>query len=356
MNDKKRILVAPLNWGLGHATRCIPIINALMGQNFEPIIASDGAALNLLKKEFPTLIHLELPTYHISYSKYKFFLKWQLFKKLPKLIKAINEEKREVQNIIKIYDIKGIISDNRFGVYSTKKGIPSVYITHQLRVYSGTTTWLTTKIHQKIINKHDECWIPDFENNSNLSGKLGHIESHKLNLKYIGVLSRFSKNNSISLENDILVVLSGLEPQRSVLEEKILKEFENYKGHIILVRGVVESTQTKIKNKNLTIYNFMKSLELEKAILSSHLIISRSGYTTIMDLTILEKKVFFIPTPGQNEQEYLAKRLEKLNIAPYCKQSEFTIEKLEKIENYNGFLSLEKETDFETLFSLFKRE
>lgn len=353
MNYKKRILVAPLNWGLGHAARCIPIINALIEQQFEPIVASDGPALELLEKEFPELIHLELPSYHISYSRYGILLKWQLFKTLPKLITAINKEKKIVQNIINEYDIKGIISDNRFGVYSSKKAVPSVYITHQLRVFSGITTWLTTKIHHKIISKHKECWVPDFENNLNLSGKLGHMKSHKLNLKYIGVLSRFSKSNSTPSAYNILVVLSGPEPQRSILEKKILEEFKDYKENIILVRGIIETVQTKTKSKNFTIYNFMESLELQKTIQSSDLIISRSGYTTIMDLAILENKAFFIPTPRQNEQLYLAKRLEKLNIAPYCKQNEFSIDKLEQINNYSGFGNFEKETNFETLFSLF---
>jgi len=353
MNIKKRILVAPLNWGLGHATRCIPIINALIEHGFEPVLASDGASLNLLKKEFPDLIHLELPSYNISYSKYGFLLKWHLFKNLSKLVIAVYKEKKIVQNIIKSHQIKGIISDNRFGVYSTKKTIPSVYITHQLKVYSGITTWLTTKIHHQIIKKFDECWIPDFENIPNLGDKLSHVKSQHLNLKHIGVLSRFSKKQKASSLYDIMVLLSGPEPQRSILEKKILAEFKDYNRPVILVRGVVETTQTKTETKNLTIYNFLTSVELENAIESSDLIVSRSGYTTIMDLAILGKKSFFIPTPGQTEQEYLAKRLANLNIAPYCKQNKFKIEKLKEINNYKGFSSFKKETNFETLFRLF---
>ena len=223
MNCKMRILIAPLNWGLGHATRCIPIIDALIDHNYEPIIASDGAALVLLKKEFPTLICLELPSYDIQYSKYGFLMKWQLFKSIPKLLNAIKKEKKAVQNIIKIYHIKGVISDNRFGVYSTNPHISSVYITHQLHVFSGITTWLTSKLHQKIINKHQECWVPDFEYQPNLTGNLGHIENGKLKLKYLGPLSRFTKSKSSSLYS-LMVLLSGPEPQRTFLEEIILSE------------------------------------------------------------------------------------------------------------------------------------
>jgi len=210
MNSKKRILVAPLHWGLGHATRCIPIINALIEHGFEPIIASDGAALDLLKKEFPKLIYLELPSYNIEYSKKGQSLKLKLFKSIPKILKAIKVEKRVTQTIIKKYKIDGIISDNRFGVFSSK--VPSVYITHQLNVLSGNTTWISTKLHQHIIKKYDECWIPDVEGKSNLSGRLGHLKHAPFPLKYLGVISRFEKSK-LPVIYDLLVLLSGPEVQ-----------------------------------------------------------------------------------------------------------------------------------------------
>lgn len=355
MNFKKRILVAPLNWGLGHATRCIPIVEALLENQFEPIIASDGAALDLLKKEFPSLVCLELPSYNIQYSKHGFLLKWQLLKSIPKLLKAIKDEKIMVENIIKTHHIKGIISDNRLGVYSSNIKIPSVYITHQLCVLSGITTWISTKLHKRIIKKHHECWIPDFETNPNLSGNLGHIKNPEFKIKYIGSLSRFDKITTKSIY-DIMVLLSGPEPQRTLLEEKVLHELKDYKGNTIVIQGLVENSQKISQRNNLTIYNFMQSTELEKAIQSSDIIISRSGYTTIMDLAKLKKKAFFIPTPGQNEQLYLAKRLEKLNIAPYCKQKDFSIKKLVELNDYKGFNIPENYMEFSDLFSLFERE
>ena len=156
---KKRILVAPLNWGLGHATRCIPLINALLQHNFEPIIASDGVALALLKKEFPEITCLELPGYNIKYAKKGYLFKFKLLKDSPKVIKAIKAEKKAVENIIVTYKIDGVISDNRLGVYN--KNLPCVFITHQLQVLSGNTTWLSTKLHKKIIQNFNECWGPD---------------------------------------------------------------------------------------------------------------------------------------------------------------------------------------------------
>jgi uncharacterized protein (TIGR00661 family) len=350
---KKRILIAPLNWGLGHATRCIPIINALIAYNFEVIIASDGNALKLLKKEFPNLITLELPSYDIKYSKKELYFKLKFLKHLPRLFKIIKLEQKSIKNIIEDYKIDGIISDNRFGVYSQK--IPSVYITHQLHVLSGSTTWLTSKIHQHIIKKFNECWIPDTENKDNLSGKLGHLKQLSIPVKYLGILSRFNTINTEKIY-DVLVLLSGPEPQRTVLEDLLFKQIKNFKGTVLFVKGTVEGNQTKLKNGHITLVNFMQSDELETAINQSDLIISRSGYTTILDLAKLGKKAFFIPTPGQSEQEYLAKRLSNKGIVPYSKQNDFTIEKLDALKNYTGFNATENTIDFNVLFSLFKRE
>lgn len=355
MKFKTRILIAPLNWGLGHATRCIPIINALINCGFEPIIASDGASLKLLEKEFPAIKCLELPSYYIMYSKYGLLLKWELFKILPKLFFSIKKEKKLIQRIIKNYHIKGVISDNRFGVYSVNRNIPSVYLTHQLQVLSGMTTWLTTKIHQQIIKKYHECWVPDFDNKPNLSGTLGHLKTRKVNLKFIGPLSRFNKTMSNS-KYDIMLLLSGPEPQRTLLEQKVLCELKDYKGTVVVIQGNVENIQKVTHQNKVTTFNFMTTVELEHTIKSSDLIISRSGYTSIMDFASLEKKVFFIPTPGQYEQLYLAKNLQKSKIAPFCKQKDFTIKKLKHMNLYNGFKHLENEVNYKTLFSLFKGE
>jgi len=351
MESKKRILIAPLNWGLGHATRCIPIINALIEHNFEPIIASDGIALQFLKKEFSELIHLELPSYNIKHPKKGHHFKWKLLKDAPKIINAVRAEKRLVDVIIERYNIKGIISDNRLGVFSNK--VPSVFITHQLNVLSGSTTWFSSKMHQKIIKKFDECWIPDIENEPNLSGKLGHLKSHDFNLKYIGPLSRFNKTDSDIVHN-LLVLLSGIEPQRTFFEEILFKKLKAFEGNILFIKGKIETDQIITKKNQFTIYNFMLTQELEKAINESEVVLSRSGYTTIMELAKLNKKAFFIPTPGQFEQEYLARHLQKLQLWPSCNQADFKIEMLQKVNNYKGLQSTNFDVNFKGLFSLFE--
>ncbi|MBJ7880098.1 glycosyltransferase [Gelidibacter salicanalis] len=348
---KKKILIAPLNWGLGHAARCIPIINALLQHNFIPIIASDGAALSLLKKEFPELETVELPSYNISYSKNGYYLKLKLLMDTPKILRAIKQERRAINTIVKNHAIVGIISDNRFGIYH--QDIPSVFITHQLKVLSGNTTWLSTALHQKIIRRFDACWVPDYSDTPNLSGTMGHRNKAHPNVTYMGPLSRFQKL-TCPFEFEIMVLLSGPEPQRDILERKLLDLFKDYDAKVLFVRGVMENEQTYYTSKNLTIYNYMTTEMLEKSLNASKLIVARSGYTTIMDLAKLGKRAFFIPTPGQPEQRYLAKIMMKNNWAPSCEQKNFSLERLNTVGGYNGFETKDQETNFKELFCLFE--
>lgn len=347
---KKNILVAPLNWGLGHATRCIPIIKALEEHNFNPVIASDGVALALLKKEFPHLVSVELPPYDISYAEKGKNFKWKLLAQMPKMFKAVYGERKIVTQIIENHSIDGIISDNRLGVYSRK--IPSIFMTHQLNVLSGKTSWLTTKVHSKFISKFDQCWVPDNDSMSNLTGKLGHLKNPLKNLVYIGPLSRFEKRRR-KIKYDLMVILSGPEPQRTILEQKIIKELETFEGNVVFIKGVVEANQISSVIGSITFYNFMNSEQLENTFNQSEKVLCRSGYTTVMDLAKLGKKAFFIPTPGQYEQEYLAEKYRIDGIAPSCKQEEFSIDKLKTIENYNGLQNFSTEINWEFLFRLF---
>lgn len=353
METKRNILVAPLNWGLGHATRCIPLIKELMFHGFNPIIASDGIALSLLKKEFPHLEAITLPSYNIEYARKASNFKLKLLLDSPIILKSIIKEKRIIKNLVRAGKIQGIISDNRFGVHNYK--VPSVFITHQLNVLSGTTTWLSSKIHRYIIKRFDECWVPDLEGKINLSGVLGHVDDSSLNLKYIGPLSRFEKTIT-NKEYDILALLSGPEPQRSYFEKKLYKELLKTEQKVLFVRGQVENEQKSFTFKNITVYNFMTTQKLEAALNSSKVVVSRSGYTTIMDLAKLEKKAFFIPTPGQFEQEYLAERLDKMNLIPYCSQDDFSLDALSRIEDYKGLKNLYDPIDYSELFSVLNQE
>ncbi len=344
-------MVAPINWGLGHATRCIPLIKKLEEKGFIPIIASDGAALELLKKEFPHLEAFELPSYNITYTSRGSLLKWKLLLDSPYILKNIKKEKKATRVLVEKLNLHGIISDSRFGV--RYKHLPNIFITHQLNVLSGNTTFLSSKLHQRYIRKYDECWIPDSPGKPNLSGFLGHSKMRTNSVKYMGIISRFNKE-TVPQKYDYMVLLSGPEPQRSLLEEILFRELQKSAQKILFVRGVVSDEQPKMAAPNMVIKNYLFGKELEQALNSSEVVIARSGYTTLMDLAKLEKKAFFIPTPGQFEQEYLAERMRKLGFAPSCRQEDFDLEKLEKVGDFTGLKDPGFICDYSRLFSLFQ--
>ena len=309
----KKIIIAPLNWGLGHATRCVPIIKELQKSNFTPVIASDGTALQFLIKEFPSLEFFKFPSYKISYGRN---LKWSLIRKIPTIVRAVHKERLLIQEYIhQNPDVVGIISDNRFGCYYTK--IPSVYITHQLNVLSGFLTPVTSFFHRRVIRKYNECWIPD-EENSVYSGKLSR-SSKNLNQKYIGVLSRFKKQE-LPQDIDVLILLSGPEPNRTLLEIKLTSIFKTSSKKVYLIQGIVEKTQKTTKENQLTIVNFMLTKQLEHTLNLSKMVICRAGYSSVLDLVSLRKKALLIPTKFQNEQEYLAKYLQQKGYFSFVKE------------------------------------
>lgn len=347
--SEKTVLIAPLNWGLGHATRCIVIINKLLALNCKVIVASDGAALEFLKQEFPNLHFLELPSYNITYAKNSYFFKIKLASQFFTIYKAICKEKIIISDWVDRYAIDLVISDNRFGAWSNR--IPSVYITHQLQVISGVTTWLTSKIHQKIIKKFTTCWVPDFSSlESSLAGELGRVEGIKY--ENIGPLSRLKKEN-LPMNIDVLFLISGPEPQRSILENIFKDQIKNNSNlRIVLVGGKFESEQIINTNGLITYYNYATSNQMNDLLNSSKQIVCRSGYSTIMDLCVLNKKALLLPTPGQDEQEYLAQYLDKKGFLPYVKQDMFTMEALQLLEKSKG-LPFDKPIDDLSFLKLF---
>jgi uncharacterized protein (TIGR00661 family) len=306
----EKILVSPLDWGLGHATRCIPIINALLQNGYEVLVATNGKQLNLLQQEFPQLQFLELKGYNISYSKKKWQLAFKIAVQVPKILSAIKHEHHWLDKIIDEHKIDLVISDNRFGLHSKK--VPCVFITHQLTI-KASIGWLERmmqRINYSYINKFNACWVPDWEGDENVAGLLSHPKKMPTVLvKYLGLLARFERRPIAEKKYDLCILLSGPEPQRTLLEEAILKGIPFIKVNVLLVRGKPNSNETISVPNNVQVKNHLVGIELEQAIQQSEFIISRSGYTTVMELLSLKKKSILIPTPGQTEQEYLGERL-----------------------------------------------
>lgn len=320
------VLVAPLDWGLGHATRCVPIISQLLEEKCRVIIAASGPGKILLQKEFPGLLFLELGGYGVRYSRSGAGMPLKLFLQVPRILSAVYAEHGWLKRIIKEYDVDAVISDNRFGLFGKKTFC--IYITHQLKIKTGGrfTEWLARKIHFWFINKFNECWVPDSEKENGLAGELSHPKILPVvPVKYLGPLSRFEKT-SVENKYDLAIILSGPEPQRTVFEELILRDLGTVAGNIILVRGLPGGPSLKTNfPASVEIKDHLTGGELNRVILQSRLIVSRSGYSTIMDLVKLQQKAVLVPTPGQTEQEYLAVHLSQQRIFCCTRQAGFSL-------------------------------
>ncbi len=329
MSKNESILIAPLNWGLGHATRCIPLIEKYLKEGHQVILASDGEALKLLIKEFPSLPAEKLPGYKIRYPKKALLMPLWILAQSLGIGKSIVKEKKVTEALVSKYKLTKIISDNRYGVRS--KQVPSVFITHQLRVLSGIFSPVSSYIQKKMLQAFDEIWVPDYSGKPNLSGKLSHDIQLDIPVKYLGPLSRFNIRE-VSQKIDILVLLSGPEPQRSLLEKILIRLLKQTNYKVLLVEGKIENEKKITRKKNIRIINFLLKDELEQKMQEAKLIISRSGYTSIMDFQHLKRKVLFIPTPGQYEQEYLAKYQMDTRQIPYIPQNKLDMLLLKNIE------------------------
>ncbi len=354
-NSRPPVIVSPLNWGLGHASRCIPLIRALQHSEFEPVLAGDGKSLDLLSAEFPALRRHNLPPYDIRYSQNPDLFKFKLMLQGPGILRTVSREHEEMEEIVEREGAVGIISDNRFGAYSAK--VPSVYMTHQLRVRAGWMSRLATGWHQKVISRFDCCWVCDYGERKGLAGVLSTAPGKMKKVKWIGPLSRFKSGSEIEKDVDIAVILSGPEPLRSQFQYKVIGELKAAHGKIILVEGLIAPEQSIRKEHNLTIYNFMLTEELESLIRRSRMVVSRSGYSSIMDLHALGAKALLVPTPGQTEQEYLAGHLKEKGICHSVDQTAFSASALEKAARYPGFITKKtsKIDDFESLFDVFRQ-
>ncbi|HMQ08022.1 MAG TPA: hypothetical protein PKC30_12020 [Saprospiraceae bacterium] len=300
LGASQRILITPLNWGLGHASRCIPIIQYLLANQKDIYLATDGVSLSFLKNEFPDIECILMPSYGVRYP-FRNMKMNMLINILPMLL-AIIRERRTVASVVRKYYIDTIISDNRYG--ARFKNTRNIFIGHQLSI-PVMPKWLgrfLSYLQSFWIHKFDECWVPDFPPPHNISGRMIQF-SKTTNIKYMGILSRFQKLEREKVR-ELLVILSGPEPARTKLEKEMGKTLRG--RDYLLVRGVPGKINHVGRNNRV---DMMTSEMLNEAICSSEWIICRAGYSGIMDMIITESKAIIIPTPGQPEQEYLSQRM-----------------------------------------------
>ena len=345
VTDNKRVLVCPMDWGIGHASRCVPVINKLTELGYHVVVAASGRPLEFMKKEYPGIPVIDFPGMLITYPKNGLIV-LKMLQLLPKLLLGIWREHITLKKIVQQTGASLIISDNRYGCWHPK--IPSVFITHQLEIQvpSGLqfVKGLLKTINYWFINKYDECWIPDFEPHRGLAGALSHPPKLPGNTHYIGILSRFSCHTNpftdyAALSFDLLVILSGPEPQRTILEEKILMQLININMQVAMVRGIPESDETYVLDGRIHVFSHLETTKMQELISRSALVICRSGYSSIMDIVTFGKQAIFIPTPGQTEQEYLSRYLMEKKIYFSCNQKDFDLlYAIEMSKNFPGMI------------------
>lgn len=328
-SNRIKIFISPLDWGLGHTTRCIPIIKALQKLDTEIWIGVNKEQQKVISNEITAINYIQFSGYNISYpSTETMALKMSL--QIPKILNKINSEKRELKKLINKYKFDLIISDNRFGLYTDN--VPSIYITHQINIQAPLgIDKILHNLHQRYISNFSQCWIPD-DNQNTLAGRLSI--SNRENHHHIGLLSRFSSPIvSLKSEYKYLAIISGPEPQRSIFEKEIIQYFKSTSERCAILGGQPLKNQQKTFDNIDYFPHLPSSLFLDLVSLSEK-IICRPGYSSIMDLAVLQKPVFFIPTPGQTEQEYLAKYYKRNYNIGYCKQSE--LKSLIEVTQFNN--------------------
>ncbi len=320
-----RVLVAPLNWGLGHASRCIPLVTRFLRAGDDVVLAGDGEALLLLRRHFPNLPYYKLASLNLRYSSGNSQV-WAMLRASVRLVCFSFRDHKLLNELLSRQYFDLVVSDNRFGLFT--KRTRCAYITHQLLIplpqrFKRIERPLQ-KLHYAVIRHYQECWVPDNEKEPYLAGRLSHPSVLPQNVRYIGPLSRFediAAVHSPSSEFDVVAVLSGLEPQRTLFEEQITEEWYGKQERVLVVRGLPSAPSMVTKRGNITYKPILADAELASVLLGAKVIISRSGYSSLMDYYSLgltrkaqrgEIELRLVPTAGQPEQEELELEFNRL--------------------------------------------
>jgi len=306
--SNKKVLVCILNWGLGHASRCIPLIESFEKLNNEVFVLSSGPALELISKNFPGRKCIDSGEADMRYGKSSLATSIKIALQSPRFIRNIRVEEKLVEEICQQEQIDFILSDNRYGCRS--KLAKSVFLGHQLNIPVPIGGSVVQALNKRLLNRFDEVWVPDYEGPQSLAGRLAKVLDLKVPIAYIGPLSRFNRKAAERMPSvyDKIFILSGPEPQRSLFEADILagKYTESSDGRMVIVRGLPQEKGELKVPENWVSFNHLNTEELLNLIEESKEIVCRSGYSSIMDLHTIQRVAKLVPTPGQAEQEYLA--------------------------------------------------
>jgi hypothetical protein len=302
-----RIFFAPLHWGLGHVSRCVPLIRHAAEKKFKITVGVHDPQKTFLQGEIPGIETINVPALEVRFGQSRIGTMARLFSQGIRLPGLVKEEEKWLKEYLLHEPQDLIVSDNRYGMHD--RHTRSVIITHQLKLQGLPFEHWSKKLIRKLLLPFDEVWIPDFENRrESLAGVLSENEHHELNIRYIGPLSRFANHRQSYSNSHLLFLISGPEPQRSMFERLAVETALRLKEKSVIVRGCMPSSIHKPID-NITFYDMASGKELEPLLASASVNICRSGYSSIMDLLAFRAPAILIPTPGQTEQEYLSKFL-----------------------------------------------
>ncbi len=342
MSRKKSILVCPMDWGLGHATRMVPVIETLLKYDADVILGADKRPYEFLKQRFP---HLRIEHFSGYTPRYptKGSVAIKMLTEMPEMLREAERAHDYLEDFVRQNKIDCVISDNRYELWS--KQVKTIFITHQLNIqtpkYGQVARPALKQFIYNYIRKHDELWIPDYAQEPNLSGALSHLKKYPIeNYHFIGPLSRFQYVEPAEVDEpyELVILLSGPEPQRTILEVKLKDQAYHLGLRTLILQGRPEENN-RIVMENVEIVSHLPDELFAGYLKTARLAVSRPGYSTLMDLVFFGKKAVFIPTPGQTEQEYIADYLKQKKLYYFDNQKKFDLEKaLIASEKYKGLI------------------
>lgn len=333
-----KVLVAPLDWGLGHATRCAPVVREFLEKGCDVEIAVTKGNAAILREMFPDVRQRLAPSYNIVYPKHGYNMAFWLLKNSAHLNAVMRAEHHYAEEMVERHGYDILVSDNRFAFRSRKA--KSVYMTHQCRIAFPKMLRMFEAFgaawHASVMSRFDEVWVPDVPEFPGYAGKLSHVDSCPRPLKFVGPLSRFSmlsdlvpaSPQSAAKDLDVVAVVSGVEPARSRFESRLRSVLSQIPGKHVVILGKPASSQKTWTEGNVTFYNHLPTREFAEVISRAGWVISRGGYSTVMDMALLGARCIFVPTPGQYEQVVLAADLSAAGYAVSMEEDALTVDSL----------------------------
>ena len=336
-----KVLVAPLDWGLGHATRCVPVIREFLAQGAKVEIAVVRANAAFFREVFPEVRQRLAPGYNVVYPKYGANMGLWLLKSSAHLNAVMRYEHRYAEEMVARHGYDILFSDNRFAFFS--KNAYNVYMTHQRRIAFPSAfsafEGIGIRWHEARMARFDEIWVPDVETAPGFAGALSHVDGCPVPLKFVGLLSRFAGTEQVacidrrggdSRELNILAVVSGVEPARSQFESSLREILHEIPGKHTVVLGKPQAGQKSWTEGNIEFHNHLPTEAFAQAVCKADWVISRGGYSTVMDMAYLGAKCIFVPTPGQYEQVVLARDLASAGYAVHIPANRLSVKMLEE--------------------------